>query len=111
MDELLNSFRKLEVSKQQKVDQYVKDDLVAIQKAIIENPNKCDTQLIEFPPLLEQDIDLECLSIALQFLKHQGESYLLESLPYHLKEIAKAYLDYYIEQLEESYDYLSASMS
>ena len=102
MDELLNSFRKLEVSKQLKIDQYVKNDLTAIQKAITDNPDKCDAQLIEFP-LPEQEIDLECLSIALQFLKHQGEAHLLQKLPYHLRETAVAYLDYYIEQLEESY--------
>lgn len=108
MNSLIGDFKELSVNKENEVIQHIKEDLQAIINTVIKHPETCDCNLIEFPVNLEEEINLEYLSISIKYMDSDGQRYLLDNIPYHLRDIAITYLDYYIECLEESYLYLSS---
>ena len=106
-DNLISQMNSMTISNQNKIIGYVNDDIQAIHDAILLNPEKVDIGLIEFPPILEQEIDCKCLQISLEYLKQHGDQLLLHKIQNHnLHDTAITYLDYYIECLETTYETL-----
>ena len=110
MDTLINQLQNLELTKQTTVQQYIRDDIGAIVTAVKQHPDKVDTALIEFPPLLEHEIDLECLQMAINYLKLKGQDELFNRVSYQERDRAVTYLDYYLDTLEECLDYMKSAL-
>ena len=45
-------------------------DLKAIAKAITKYSNQVDISLIEFPPILFENVDINCLNLSIQYLEN-----------------------------------------
>ena len=101
MDQLINEFSKLNTENQQMLN-FIRNDLAAMATAIIKYPNCVDISLIEFPPILYQNLSSNSIKLAIDYLEKRGQIELNQMIPATEYRKASGYLDYYIDCLKNS---------